>query len=31
MSQWGRDDIALARRAAREAEFRAACAVLAKA
>jgi chaperone required for assembly of F1-ATPase len=29
MSQWGRDDIALARRAAREAEFRAACAVLA--
>lgn len=29
MSQWGRDDIALARRAAREAEFRAACTVLA--
>ena len=29
MSQWGRDEIALARRAAREAEFRAACKVLA--
>ena len=29
MSQWGRDEIALARRAGREAEFRAACQVLA--
>ncbi|MGE0564653.1 MAG: ATP12 family chaperone protein [Pseudolabrys sp.] len=31
MQQWGRDELALARRAAREAEFRAACAVLASA
>jgi chaperone required for assembly of F1-ATPase len=28
MSQWGRDEVALARRAARETEFRAACRVL---